>query len=246
VAILLESYSLMNYYKRIPAQRRTLKKKVKAAFLSNILVFVAIGLLITGSGISLYDWRANEVANQHAANLVYEANHNIKHTVPSTIKPSASTIANYVVAPTLPRYLIIPRLSVNARVLPVGVNAQGAIETPDNIYDTAWYNESAQPGQLGAMLIDGHVSSWTAQGVFYGLKALQPGDAIEVRGGNGAIFTYQVVETQVYDASNVDMTAAMKSINPSKPGLNLISCAGDVIPGTSEFNERIIVFATQG
>lgn len=235
----------MTYHKRTPINRRTQKKKVNATLLSNILVTLAIGLLITGSGISLYDWRVNEIANQHAAQLVYEANHNITHTVPSTIQPVANAVADYVVAPTLPRYLIIPKLGVDARILSVGVNAQGALETPDNVYDTAWYDKSAQPGQPGAVLIDGHISSWTAHGVFYGLKTLQPGDSIEVQRGDGVLFTYQVVKTQLYDSNNVNMTAAVTSINPNKPGLNLISCAGDVIAGTSEFNERIIVFAAQ-
>jgi len=39
-------------------------------------------------------------------------------------------------------------------------------------------------------------------------------------------------------------TADLSLVDPAKPGLNLISCVGDVIPGTSEFNERIVVFAT--
>ena len=220
-------------------------KKRSVILLSNISIAVAIGLLIIGSAISLYAWRANSAANQRAAQLVYEANHNINHAVPSTIKPSMSEVANYVVAPTLPRYLIIPKLSVDARILSIGTNSQGALETPSNVYDTAWYKESAQPGQFGAMLIDGHISSWTTHGVFYELKTLQPGDAIDIQSGNGAIFTYKVVKTQVYAANNVDMTTAMASINPGKPGLNLISCTGDVISGTSEFNQRIIVFASQ-
>jgi LPXTG-site transpeptidase (sortase) family protein len=229
----------MSYHARTPT------KKVKTKLLPNSLVAVAIILLMIGLGISLYNWHYNEVASQQAAKLIFEANHNINHTAPSTIKPTASDIASYVVAPTLPRYLIIPKLSVDARIVSVGVSTQGALETPNNVYDTAWYNKSSQPGQLGAMLINGHISSWTARGVFYGLKTLQPGDTIAVQGGNGAVFTYKVVKTKVYDANNVDMAAAMSSINPSKPGLNLISCTGDVISGTSEFNERIIVFSTQ-
>lgn len=235
----------MNLHKKYRTNDEHQKKKVKAILLSNITIAVAVGLLITGSAMSLYAWRANEIANQEAAQLVYEANHNITHTVPSTIKPTASAVASYVVAPTVPRYLIIPKLSVDARIISVGVNSQGALETPSNVYDTAWYNESAQPGQLGAMLINGHISSWTTHGVFYGLKTLQPGDAIDIQGGNGAVFTYQVVKTQIYAANSVDMAMAMKSIKPGKPGLNLISCTGDVISGTSEFNERIIVFASQ-
>ena len=81
--------------------------------------------------------------------------------------------------------------------------------------------------------------------MFYGLKNLVPGDTIQVERYDGGLFTYKVVKTQVYPANKVDMSAAMTPVNPAKPGLNLISCTGDVIPNTSEFNERIIVFAEQ-
>ncbi|HEY4964165.1 MAG TPA: sortase [Candidatus Saccharimonadales bacterium] len=230
-----------------------LNKKLTSTLVSNILIGIAIALLITGLGVSLLDWRSNLKADQHAAKLVNAANHSTKpavpsditqpDTVPSTIQPSTNDLANYIVAPNLPRYLIIQKLGVDARVLSVGVNAQGALETPDNVFDTAWYNGSSQPGQPGTMLIDGHISSWTTHGVFYGLNTLKPGDTIELQRGDGTMFTYKVVKTQVYNASNVDMTTAMTPINPSVPGLNLISCTGDVIAGSSEFNERIIVFA---
>jgi sortase (surface protein transpeptidase) len=166
-------------------------------------------------------------------------------TVPSTTKPAAGTLSQYVVAPNLPRYLKIPKLGVDARILQVGVTETGALGTPDNIYDTAWYTSSAKPGQPGATLIDGHVSSWTAHGVFYGIKTLVAGNMIQIVRGDGAVFNYKVVKTQIYGANNVDMQAAMTPIVPGTPGLNLITCTGNVEPGTSLFNERVIVFAQQ-
>jgi LPXTG-site transpeptidase (sortase) family protein len=94
------------------------------------------------------------------------------------------------------------------------------------------------------MLIDGHISSWTAHGVFYGLNTLKPGDQMKIERGDGTIFTYSVVTTKIFSANNVNMQSAITPINSAKPGLNLISCSGDVIPGTSEFNERIIVYGS--
>ena len=165
--------------------------------------------------------------------------------VPSTTKPTGQSLSQYTVAPDLPRYLKIPKLGVYARVLQVGLTKDGALGTPNNVYDTAWYTGSAKPGQPGAMLIDGHVSSWTAHGVFYGIKTLAAGDSIQVVRGDGAVLNYQVVSTQVYPAGNVDMQAAVTPVTASKPGLNLITCTGQVIRGTSEFNERVVVFAQQ-
>jgi len=216
-----------------------------STLLVNVFVTIAIILLVTGLSIGVYDWHFNYVNNQRAATLINQANHNINHAVPSTIKPTASQLHNYVVAPTLPRYLIIPKLGVDASILPIGINPGGSLGTPNNVFNTAWYDKSSKPGQKGAMLIDGHISSWTTHGVFYGLNTLLPGDIIDVQGGNGAIFTYKVVKTQIYNSNNVNMSAALLPIDPTKPGLNLISCTGEVISGTSKFNERIIVFATE-
>jgi hypothetical protein len=38
------------------------------------------------------------------------------------------------------------------------------------------------------------------------------------------------------------MAAALSPINPAKPGLNLITCSGQVVKGTNEFNKRTVVF----
>jgi sortase (surface protein transpeptidase) len=220
--------------------------------LSTLLVTMAIvvfgvGLYVGLTGlIATRNVQAQATALTKVANTVAKSSSVSSSANPalSTVKPTASSLASYVVAPNLPRYLIIPKLGVDARVLSVGVNAQGALETPSNIYDTAWYNESAEPGQPGTMLIDGHVSSWTADGVFYGLKTLVAGDLIKVERGDGMVFTYSVVKSQIYPSGNVDMTSAMTPVVAGQPGLNLITCTGDVIPGTSQFSQRIVVYAT--
>lgn len=208
---------------------------------------MAIVMVFVGGYLSLSAWHTNTLAQAQAAKLTKQANSKSESSsaVLSTVKPKAPTVASYTVAPNLPRYLMIPKLGLKARVLSVGTTKTGALETPNNVYDTAWYNKSAQPGEPGAMLIDGHVSSWTAHGVFYGIKNLSTGDVVKIQRGDGTTFTYKVVKSQVYSASDVDMSAAMEPVVAGHNGLNLITCTGDVIPGTSEFNKRIVVFTEQ-
>lgn len=227
--------------KRIKLPRLT---KVQFAFVS-----LAILCLATGSYFSVIGYISTNAAKVQASTITKIANSAqktpIKKTSVLSTKPiSTYSLASYQVAPTLPRYIMIPKLGVDARVLSVGVTKTGALATPYNVFDTAWYNLSAKPGQPGAMLIDGHVSSWTAHGVFYGIKSLVGGDIIKIERGDGTIYTYKVVRDQVYPSGNVNMKAAVTPIVPGQPGLNLITCTGDVIPGTSKFNERVIVFAT--
>ena len=149
------------------------------------LLAFAIVNLAAGRYLSVVGWQSTHAAQTEAQQLAQQSDS------PSTTKPTPSAVDNYAVAPNLPRYLNIPKLGLHARVLSVGVTATGALNTPNNVYDAAWYNESATPGQQGAVLIDGHVSSWNVKGVFYGLKTLVAGDRIRVVRGDGKAFTYQ-------------------------------------------------------
>jgi LPXTG-site transpeptidase (sortase) family protein len=203
------------------------------------LVF-AIGLVA-----SLQGFQTNSQAAAQISALSKKSESQGGTPAPGTTPPNGASFNSYAVAPDLPRYLQIPKLGVSARVLQVGVDSSGALGTPYNVFDTAWYTGSAKPGQPGAALIDGHVSSWTTHGVFYNLKSLKAGDSVQIVRGDGAILNYRVVKTQVYDADNVDMQAAVTPITAGKAGLNLITCTGRVKPGTSEFNQRIIVFTEQ-
>lgn len=219
------------------------------------LMSMAVLSFIIGVVVSTITLRTNHVATKQVAALakttVNQAatsdavTNKTTPPPPSTTPPSTHAVSNYAVGPTMPRYLNIPKLGVHARVLSLGILNNGALATPNNVFDVGWYNESTLPGQPGAMLIDGHVSSWTSHGVFYGIKKLVSGDEIQVVRGDGTVFNYQVVRNQVFDHNDVDMQAAVTPVDPNAPGLNLITCTGDVISGTNEFNERILVFAKQ-
>jgi sortase A len=164
---------------------------------------------------------------------------------PSSVKPTPQAVATYTVAPNLPKYINISSINVkNVPILKLGLLSNGQIATPDTIFETGWYEGSSEPGQSGAMFIYGHVSSWTADGVFYNLKQLVAGDMVTITRGDNTVFTYQVVSSKVYPYNNVDMNQVLSPINPKVPGLNLLTCTGQVIQGTSEFNERLVVFTS--
>ncbi len=223
--------------------------------LSNALVTISIGLLVVGLGFSWRTQAANTQARDTATKQVAAANAQAKSSggasvlassdVPSTNKPPADMHSSYVVAPNLPRFITIPKLGVDARIIAAGTDKTGAVATPSNVFDTAWYNRSALPGQPGVMLIDGHISSWTTKGVFHDLKSLQAGDTVKVERGDGITYNFRVVTTRVYAADAVDMDQVLAPISSTKPGLNLISCYGEVIKGTNDFSKRIVVFTEQ-
>ena len=210
-----------------------------------VLVGMAGFVFVIGLAVSLQTMLTNHDATAKVAALSKQQDQGDDGDNPSTEKPSAQAFSGYAVAPDLARYIKIPKLGVNARVMQVGVKASGELRAPSNVYDAAWYTGSAKPGQPGATLIDGHVSSWTTRGAFYGLKKLTAGDNIQIVRGDGSILNYRVVKSQIYDAENVDMQAAVTPVTQGKSGLNLISCTGQVKKGTNDFDQRVIVFAEQ-
>ncbi len=214
---------------------------------ASILYGMAGIVFLTGMAVSLNGMRANSRVAAQVKQVQHQADNAAAGTAvaPSTTKPSAAAIASYAVSPNVPRYLDIPKLKVHTRILSEGVTKSGQLQVPWNIYDTGWYNASSQPGQMGGMLIDGHSGIGKLHGVFYRLASLVPGDPIVVTRGDNAQFTYKVVKVQTVAVKSVDMASMLVSANTSKPGLNLITCAGDQIPGTTELNERVQVYAVQ-
>jgi sortase A len=151
---------------------------------------------------------------------------------------------SYFVAPDQPKLLKISQLNVNARIRRMGIKANSQLEAPGNIYDAGWYEDSSKPGDgLGATLIDGHVSGPTKTGIFYNLKKLNPGNEINIIRGDGQQFTYVVADKKSYPIDKVDMAATLKSANPTKPGLNLITCSGKFDTKSQQYQERLVVFA---
>lgn len=214
-----------------------------------VLQVMAVAVFVIGLSVSLRTEQTNRQASARVEALSQQesgSSHDASSSdAPSTKRPSSRAMANYVVAADLPRYISVPKLGVKARVLQMGVKADGALEAPRNVYDAGWYTGSAKPGQPGATVIDGHVSSWSTKGVFYGLKTLKKGDTVTIARGDGALLTYRVKHLQTYKADSVDMQKVITPITPGKPGLNLITCGGKVKPGTNDFTHRTVVFAEQ-
>lgn len=204
-------------------------------------LLIAIGILAGAGSILLWVNQSKTVPPPLPQLLAPNENQ-----APAKIaKPSAKVIASYHVAPILPKYLSIPAIGISkVRVLALGLTSDNHIAVPTNSYDTGWYNASAKPGQSGAMFIYGHVAGWNQGGVFYNLKKLKPGNKIIVTRGDNTTYTYQVNSLKIYPATHVDMNAVLSPINPSKPGLNLMTCTWNIVNGKSEFYNRQVVFSS--
>ena len=146
------------------------------------------------------------------------------------VPPTEEEVYEYIVSEDRPRYLTVEKLGIyNARILPMGINNDGALATPNNIFDVGWYESSGRPGWGGTMVIDGHNGGPNVYGVFKSLPVLEAGDIIKVERGDGAIFNYSVVENVevALDEADMYMATAMRSPETGRESVTLISCTGE-------------------
>jgi LPXTG-site transpeptidase (sortase) family protein len=237
----VQKYQTENYAKPATAEKQS---KLKNGNLkSRALMVASVTLLIFGGWVSFSGLRTNQQAEAQVKHLT-DTNSSNSDSAPDEKQPDPATFGSFKVSPSLPKYIKISKIGVNARVLRMSVNSKNQLMAPGNIYDAGWYENSAKPGDAGgAMLIDGHVHGPTKPGVFMNLKKLQAGDEITIVRGDDHTFKYKIVNSIAYDANNVDMNRLLVSADTSKPGLNLITCTGSIEKGTTEYTQRLAVFA---
>jgi LPXTG-site transpeptidase (sortase) family protein len=144
-----------------------------------------------------------------------------------------------------PKYIALPSVKAGGFVVKLGLNASGALATPNNIYTAGWFTGSVLPGKSGLSVMVGHVNGPTSdQAIFSGLARLQPGDIIQLTLGNDAKLGYRVRSVRSYSVN--DSVNHLFSQEPDfTRQLNLITCSGSYDRATRSYSERTIVVAEQ-
>ena len=194
------------------------------------VIYGILGILFLTFIIKVATFEASYYSEKEGSERAVAAGSTVSQEDLIEIPPTDDEVYEYTVAPDHPRYLTVSKLGIrNARILSMGVNNSGELDTPRNIFDVGWYNKSGLPGQGGTMLIDGHNGGPHVHGVFKDLPSLAEGDLIAVERGDGAIYNYEVVENVSVLLSEADayMSTALKSPVYGEESITLISCTGE-------------------
>jgi hypothetical protein len=140
-----------------------------------------------------------------------------------------------------PVWLEIPAAHISAPIVDLGVADDGQMESPATPDVVGWYRMSARAGQPGNSVMSGHVDWGRNTAVFWGLRALRPGDRIEVRGADGLTHDYAVEWNTTLDARTAP---AERLVGRSYDSLlTLITCDGVYDRARGGYSERRIVRA---
>ena len=168
---------------------------------------------------------------------------------PSTTMPAAPSVSPSP-APTAPAglpssrpvHVDIPALGVSEQTVDLGLEPDGTMQVPTGPAPVGWFAESPTPGEIGPAVLAGHLSWNGVDGVFRHLQTLKPGDEIVVTRADGSRPRFVVTEVAQY-SKNAFPTARVYANTPG-PQLRLITCAGDYNPGSHNYSDNVVVYAT--
>jgi sortase (surface protein transpeptidase) len=178
----------------------------------------------------------SQAVAQYPGAEIAEQRHSASH---SLARPAAQIVDT-------PARLIIPSIQVDAMVEAVGVLANGNLDTPERNpwTDVGWYDAGPAPGQRGSAVIDGHLDRPGGfPAVFWNLRNIRAGDRITVVMASGKKLLFHVTRFALYPPTEAPLQAIFG--DGSGDYLNLITCAGDWIPGQHQTTLRMVVYSSE-
>ncbi len=159
--------------------------------------------------------------------------------------PTATATATPIPTPTpvpigTPVRFKIPTIKVDAEVEHVGLTPDGAMDTPKNYDNVAWYSPGPKPGEPGNATIAGHVDSKRGEAVFWNLRKLKPGDEVYVVGSDGVERRFVVKLLEFYKRTDAPIHRIFGATDGRH--LNLITCAGVFDRGRQEYDSVLVVY----
>jgi hypothetical protein len=148
--------------------------------------------------------------------------------------------------PAPPSRLRLPTIEVDAEVVSVGLEADGAMEIPSDVRTVGWYDPFAgsglSPGEPGTAVIAGHVDSRVqGRGAFWLLRDLQTGDMVEVEHSDGTTSTWRIESVIRYPKTDIPIEDIFTFEGPSR--LALITCGGEFDRSSGSYLDNYVVTA---
>jgi sortase A len=135
-----------------------------------------------------------------------------------------------------PVRLIIPSIGLDSRVVPVStrLDTRGSLAWETAAFAVGHHAGSANPGQVGNVVLSGHISSPNEGAVFRNLPRIQLGDGVIVATADHQ-YLYRVYDIQVV------LPQAVEVLDPTDTAIvTLITCVPDGV-----YSHRLVVRAVR-
>ncbi len=156
--------------------------------------------------------------------------------------PVGQQPAETIVSTAIPANIIVDAAEIDAEVEALNI-VNGSMEDPTGPWVVAWYQQSAALGEIGNVLLAGHVDYWgVGPSVFYNVRDLAEGDRIVLTGANGEVFSYDVLWNETYALDELVSGTMAEIVAPSEDQIvTLFTCGGEFDYVNGEYLSRTVV-----
>jgi len=141
-----------------------------------------------------------------------------------------------------PVALRIPAINLAVSLSTLGLNPDRTVQVPTDFQEPGWFDLGPSPGQVGSAVILGHVDSYQGPAVFFRLRALHPGDQVEVSLADGMIAHFMVTTVVMYPKDQFPADQVYASHGGS--ALQLVTCGGAFDTHTRSYLSNVVAYTT--
>jgi sortase (surface protein transpeptidase) len=164
--------------------------------------------------------------------------------VPKPVQAKAAPVntAELATARSSPVQLEIPAISLTVSLSTLGLNPDDTVQVPTDVQQPGWYGLGPSPGQIGSAVILGHVDSLAGPAVFFELRSLVPGDAVNVTLADGVTAEFKVTSAAMYPKTSFPDQLVYTSHGYS--ALQLVTCGGSFDEQTGHYLSNVVVYTS--
>jgi hypothetical protein len=135
----------------------------------------------------------------------------------------------------------IAAIGVRSTLVPLTLDAAGALQAPGDYVHAGWYVDGPVPGAPGPAVIAGHVDSRAGPAIFFRLRELRPGDKVTVTRSDRSTVRFGVISVERYP-KNAFPTGRVYGPTPDR-ALRLITCGGSFDRARRSYRDNVVVYA---
>ncbi len=145
----------------------------------------------------------------------------------------------------VPLQVRIGSISVDAPLVPVGLEEDLAMEIPERVADIGWYDPhglGVRPGSAGTAVLAGHVDSRRqGRGALYHLRDLRVDEIIEIDLEDGTTQRWRITEIIQYPKDVLPFDDLFVWSGP--PRLAVITCGGEFDRTARSYTDNLVAYA---
>ncbi len=141
-----------------------------------------------------------------------------------------------------PVSIIVDAARIDAEVETLDI-VNGKMEDPTGPWVVSWYQQSAALGEIGNVMLAGHVDYWgVGPSVFYNVRDLVEGDRIDLTGETGDVFSYDVVWNETFTLEELVSGTMAEIVAPTdEQVVTLFTCGGEFDYVNGEYLSRTVI-----